>query len=184
MDSDSLSNNAARLLGVLRQHDATAPPRAMTDARLAELTHLPEREIIDAAGELLESGQLVIARTTAPYGRYLLSPGDDLAEAEHYLHTLTSRAIAIFRRRRAVKRCLALYRDQAAYGGQVSDRSSTDASPRPPRSLFDFRDLPGAAGETPVHSQLNREREGAGQAKDLAHAPRTARPAGPECFTR
>ncbi len=92
---DGLSNNAVRLLNVLRREEATAPARALTDSELAQLTFLPHRAIIDAAGELLAAGYLVLA---GPRGRWL----GQLAEAMRYAHSLRVRAARIFKRRQAV----------------------------------------------------------------------------------
>jgi len=111
-----LSTAAIRLLVALRAAEAYGPDRALTDRVLAERTRLPVRQVIDAAGELLDAGYLVLARCTRPPGRYLLQPGDDLAPAHDYLASLRGRALAVFRRRRAVRLALAAYAARAAAG--------------------------------------------------------------------
>ena len=94
------SEFALRLLRALRAHGATSPAAALTDAKLAELCHMPQRDVIDAGAELLAAGYLCVASTTRPFGRFLLGPGDDLAPAYDYLRTLESRARSIFDRRK------------------------------------------------------------------------------------
>lgn len=103
-----LSNPALRLLGVLRQQSAHAPDAALTDERLAALTRLPKRLLVDLAGELLEHGYLVIATCGPRPGRFLLAPDGDLAPAYRYQHELRGRAIAIMRRRKALSAAIRL----------------------------------------------------------------------------
>lgn len=86
-----LSTAAVRLLSALRRHGARSSEAALTDARLAELTHLPEREIIDAAAELLAAGVLCLA---GPRGRWLGS----LPEARRYRDALRRRGRAVLHR--------------------------------------------------------------------------------------
>jgi hypothetical protein len=94
-----LSIGAIRVWQALRDAAAHAPARALTDAQLAELTHLPQREIIDAAGELLSAGVLVLA---GPSGRWLGTP----RQARDYSRALKRRALRIFIRRRDVVRAM------------------------------------------------------------------------------
>lgn len=103
MAKAGLSTNAIRLLDVLRREDATSPAAALTDAELARLTFLPHREIIDAAGELLAAGYLVLA---GPHGRWL---GDEEA-ARRYERSLRFRALKILIRRRNLRRALERHR--------------------------------------------------------------------------
>ena len=103
--TSSLSVNAIRLWSVLKRHQAFDPSRAMTDQRLSELTRLPHRDIINAAGELLAAGVLVLA---GPFGRWLGTPRD----ARHYARVLKFRAVRIFQRRAAVVQALATARRQ------------------------------------------------------------------------
>lgn len=101
-----LSPAAIRLLEYLRAVRAHEPATAKTDAAISEETGIAHRTVIDAAGELLDAGYLVLAGET---GRYLLLPGGDLAAAHVYMTSLRSRAVQVFRRRRAVRRAIALY---------------------------------------------------------------------------
>lgn len=103
---------AVRLLTALRAERATAPERAITDARLAELIEAPARDIIDAAGELLEAGYIVCASTVKPPGRFLILPGGDLAPAISYARTLRSRGVACLRRRKLLMRAVDRHRAQ------------------------------------------------------------------------
>lgn len=105
MTTDILSTDAARLWSVLKEHQADTPSRAMTDQALSEQTRLPRRAIIDAAGELLGTGVLVLA---GPFGRWLGTP----RQARHYARVLKFRAIRIFQRRAALVRALASARRQ------------------------------------------------------------------------
>ncbi len=108
-----LSTNAVRVLAALRDAGATSAESALTDDRLAELARLPAREIIDAAGELLEHGYLVLA---GGRGRWLGTP----AEAREYVESLGRRAKRIFRRRQAVQ--LAIERNRQQQGTLFGDR--------------------------------------------------------------
>lgn len=103
MATDGLSNNAVRLLNVLRREGADSPTAALTDAELARLTFLPHRDIIDAAGELLAAGYLVLA---GPRGRWL---GDEDG-ARRYERSLHVRAKKILIRRRNLRRALERHR--------------------------------------------------------------------------
>lgn len=94
-----LNTEAARLLDALRMAGATSADHAMTDARLAERMHVQQRAVIDAAGELLNAGRLVLA---GAHGRWL---GTE-AEALTYIDSLRRRAVRILQRRSAVKRAL------------------------------------------------------------------------------
>lgn len=104
-----LSTSATRLLSVLNIHQAFTPASALTDQVLAERAHLPARDLIDAAHELIEAGYLVLARCERPFGRYLLRPGDDLAAAYKYARTLRRRGVQILKRARSVRRCIERY---------------------------------------------------------------------------
>lgn len=101
-----LSAAAVRILAELRRAGATSPERALTHRALAAATGVPYRDVIDATGELLESGILVLASCGTPPGCWLLPAGADPAPARRYLEQLTRRCLAIFRRRRAVKRAI------------------------------------------------------------------------------
>lgn len=111
MAADGLSINAIRLLGVLRREGATCPAAALTDSELARLTFLPRRQIIDAAGELLAGGYLVLA---GPHGRWL---GDE-ESARRYERSLRFRALKILVRRRNLRRAMDRHRrGQLAFPG-------------------------------------------------------------------
>jgi len=121
-----LSTNALRLLRTLHQEGAYGPAWAVTDARLAELTDLPVRTIIDLARELLEAKILIIALCHGKKGRFLVRPGDDSKAVQvcvkDYLKTLHSRAIGNHDRYRLVKDawdCYELARRQG-YDGQLT----------------------------------------------------------------
>ena len=103
MATDGLSNNAVRLLNVLRREHAVSPSSALTDAELARLAFLPRRDIIDAAGELLAAGYLVLA---GAQGRWL---GDE-AGAGRYERSLYFRARKILIRRRNLRSALERHR--------------------------------------------------------------------------
>lgn len=122
MSTTPMSQGAVRLLRALREHGATRRAAALTDARLAELTGLAARELVDLSFELIEHGWLVLAETVAPPGRWLLEPGADLAPARAYLDSLQERSVAIFRRRAAVRACIERYESlaqTAAPGAQL-----------------------------------------------------------------
>ena len=107
-----LSAEAACLLGALRKHECYRNDKALTDARLAEICHVPERTVIDLAGELLDHGYLVVARVTPPYGRYLVLPGDDLSAARNYAEQLVGRVKGAAARARKVRACIRRYEQQ------------------------------------------------------------------------
>ena len=98
MTTNGLSNNAIRLLSVLK---ALAAPA--TDAWLADACNLHKRDIIDVAGELLAAGYLVLADGR---GRWL----GTVEQAAAYLGVLERRAKRIFRRRRAVRNAIDRHR--------------------------------------------------------------------------
>lgn len=102
-----LATNAIRLLEALTAAQAYAPARALTDRQLAEACSLPARAIIDAAGELLDVGYLVVASCGTPPGRWLFSrvhsDPADLRHARAYLQSLNRRAMRILHRRRTVR---------------------------------------------------------------------------------
>jgi hypothetical protein len=97
-----LSANALALLTLLKAHGATAPARALTDRQLAPLLDLPERDIIDLAGELLDAGHPVAAVCTGRPGRFI-AERHDLRE---YVLSLRRRALKVLRRYSAAKRAL------------------------------------------------------------------------------
>lgn len=92
-----LSTNAQRLLTALRLNGASHKTRAITDKRLSEIMGIPDRHIIDAAGELLRAGVLCLANGE---GRFIT---EDIAEAKRYERSLRSRALKVLMRRRDLR---------------------------------------------------------------------------------
>ena len=138
-----LSEVALRLLKTLREKKAHTPESAIVDRRLAELMHVKERCVIDAAGELLDAGHLCLATSVSEKGRFLYE-GDDPAPVEAYLKTLRSRALGILRRRSAVKRAWKARRERS--GAAPAQQSlpfvrgfddAPDNRPAARRSMFD-----------------------------------------------
>jgi hypothetical protein len=108
--SSELSADARRLLEHLRRW-ATEPDRAQTDRELAAVLNLPQRDLVDLADELLRHGHMVIARTGAPPGRWILLDGDpDQAhwfQAREYAAGLDARAKGIHARAKHAREALA-----------------------------------------------------------------------------
>jgi len=102
---DPLGTAATRLLATLRETGADSPDTAAPDHLLARLSHLPHREIIDAARELLNAGVLVLA---GPCGRWL----GTLAEALHYREQLLRRVKNTAGRVSALDRAIAAHQRQ------------------------------------------------------------------------
>ncbi len=98
-----LSDPATRLLRLLKRH-ATERRNAITDATIAHMIGVDPRQVIKLAGELLEAGHLVVAETTEPPGRWLISRAEDLHYARHYAAVLGHRAVANGRRCSTVRR--------------------------------------------------------------------------------
>jgi len=96
-----LSTAALRVWTELQRSCILTPNCALTDRELSERIHLPQREIIDAAGELLGVGILCLA---GEHGRWL----GTTAEARAYEQSLGRRARAILHRRRLVRRAILL----------------------------------------------------------------------------
>lgn len=96
-----LSPSACELLDYLRRL-AHRPDRSRTDAAIAADLDLPERSIVDLADELLRAGHLVVARVSAPAGRWLLIPeraGEpEWTEARGYVASLHDRGVKILAR--------------------------------------------------------------------------------------
>lgn len=128
--SDSLSPAAVSVLEALRRAGATAEYRAVTDARLADSTGLPERDIIDAARELLDAGVLVLA---AGRGRWI----GTVPEAIAYCERLEQRAKDIFGRVAAVRRGIEIHRRRAAEPGRQELLFGIEPVPRSGRSSFE-----------------------------------------------
>ena len=101
-----VSPRAHLLLGTLIRLGAFDAASAITDARLAVESKIPEREIIDVRLELLKAGHLVVALVEKPFGSFLDQGANVSPAAVAYLDTLRSRALAIFNRYSAVKRCI------------------------------------------------------------------------------
>lgn len=99
------SVGALRLLRALYAAGAHGPQAAVTDARLAELTGLPVREIIDRARELMHCGVPVGANTSGARGRWLPRAGndEDLAALRRYHADLVERGRAVLGRAAALK---------------------------------------------------------------------------------
>lgn len=110
-----LSPAATRVLAALRA-SAHSPDLALTDAELAQAAGLPHRHVIDARGELLDHGILVI---TDGGGSWLLGEGDPLDWAYQLRRSLRRRIVAIARRERAVSRA-------------IRERESRQRPPAPP----------------------------------------------------
>jgi len=70
------SVDAIKVLAALDAREAYSPARAITDKKLAALTGLPERDIIDLTGALIDAGLPIVALTVPPFGRYIVLPGD------------------------------------------------------------------------------------------------------------
>lgn len=100
-----LSELAMRLLRLLKRH-ATERRHAITDATIAGMIDVDARKVVDLAGELLDAGHLVVAETTSPPGRWLVSRVEDLHYARHYGAVLGHRAVANWRRSRTVRRLI------------------------------------------------------------------------------
>jgi len=106
MATDGLSIEATRLLAALRAVDATARERAVTDARLAELSGVDRRALFDAVIELTRTGYVLVAACSRPMGRYLCPP-EERHHAAAYLRSLEVRAKRIFLHRQLFKFALA-----------------------------------------------------------------------------
>lgn len=101
-----LSPRAQTLLAALMRLGAFDAANAVTDARLATETRISERDIIDVRLELLTAGHLVVSLVEQPFGSFLDAGGNVSPDAVKYLDTLRGRALAIFKRYSAVKRCI------------------------------------------------------------------------------
>ena len=106
MTHPPLSPRAHTLLAALMRLGAFDAANAVTDARLAIETRIPERDIIDVRLELLTAGHLVVALVEKPFGSFLDQGKLPSPDAVKYLDTLRGRALAIFKRYSAVKRCI------------------------------------------------------------------------------
>lgn len=131
-----LSMDAIRLLAALRGASSSArsdpensplksavlSPVHLTDRTLAELLGIPRRDVIDAAGELLAAGYLVLADGG---GRWL----GDLSEARRYDQVLRSRALQILRRRRDLRAAIrraSLRQLELVFPAHPSEESSAE----------------------------------------------------------
>lgn len=104
-----LSTGACTLLAALRAH-AHSVLAAQTDRRLAELTGLPQRDLVEYALELLEHGYIVVASCAHPMGRYLVDPvtatDRELDDARIYADKLDKRGVRVLHRARELRRAI------------------------------------------------------------------------------
>lgn len=95
-----LSPAAHQLLLRLRDRNADCPGRAIPDHELAALTNIPQRDIIDVHGELIEAGFLALA---CGQGRYIARLDGNLHQAEKYCEDLHKRSAKIHARAHKLK---------------------------------------------------------------------------------
>jgi DNA-binding GntR family transcriptional regulator len=118
------SEIALSTLAAMRRLGAVSADTAVTDAQIAEAIGVAHRHVIDARGELLEAGYLVVAGGNGSYVT------NDVAAAREYLESLEGRARGILSRRRALKRAIErheLRRDADSRGQLILFPESKDA---------------------------------------------------------
>lgn len=86
-----LSPRAELLLQTFIRLGAFDAANAVTDARLAKMTGIPKRDVIDVRDELLDAGHLVVARTVKPKGSFIDMGIPASEESGHYQDSLESR---------------------------------------------------------------------------------------------
>lgn len=128
-----------RLLRLLKRH-ATERRNAITDATIAHMIGVDPRQVIKLAGELIEVGHLVVAETTDPPGRWLVSRAEDLHYARHYSNVLGHRGVENWRRRSAVRRAIELA--SSRWGNEQGLLFPVDEPVRRPGSVPDYLPSP------------------------------------------
>lgn len=102
-----LSGGARRLVDELLRRRAFSADTAATDREIAIALGVRPRVLSDWAAAAITAGVLVVARSRAPYGRWIVAEAGRLCDARRYARSLRARAAEIDRRADGVDRAIA-----------------------------------------------------------------------------